>query len=236
MEDIPTNVRFRRQADYVDHRKLSQLQLHIVGAGAIGSAATLLLAKMGCRNITLWDFDKFEEHNLPNQICRVSDIGKYKTEAVAELVKEFEDIDIEVYTERFDGDVQPGDYIISCVDSMKARKEIWEMVSYLPIGCFIDGRMALTTMSLYTYIPEIEGSKERYEITLWDDSEVAPVRCTAKATIFTANMIASLICHTVIAIMKGENSPASEVTMSIGKFPALHVLDADGEPLGTAFT
>lgn len=233
MQEIPDELRFRRQSDYIDHQQLAKIHLHVIGAGAIGSAAALLLAKMGCRNITIWDFDEFEEHNLPNQLCRISDIGKSKVMAVAELVKEFEGIEIETCNEKFDGeDVNPGDYIISCVDSMKARKEIWEMVSLLPITCFIDGRMGLTDMTLYTYLPRAKGSKARFEETLWDDEEVAPVRCTAKSTIFTANTIASLICHTVATILKGEDPPASEVTMSMTKLPMLYTVDVNGKYFG----
>lgn len=228
MTEIPDSLRFRRQLDYIDHRQLAKIHIHVIGAGAIGSATTLLLAKMGCRKITIWDFDLFEEHNLPNQLCRIADIGKPKAEAVAELVKEFEGIEIEACNERFDGDVNPGDYIISCVDSMDARKEIWEKVSFLPISCLIDGRMGLTTMNLYSYLPNIEGSKKRYQETLWEDDEVAPVRCTAKSTIFTANTIASLICHTVTMVLKKEVPPASEITMSMTTLPMIYTLDANG--------
>ena len=41
--------------------------IHIIGCGATGSWVALMLAKMGISNITCWDFDKVEEHNLPNQ-------------------------------------------------------------------------------------------------------------------------------------------------------------------------
>jgi len=233
---IADNVRFRRQLDYIDHRQLAKIHIHVIGAGAIGSATTLLLAKMGCRNITVWDFDSFEEQNLPNQLCRIADIGKPKAEAVAELVKEFEGIEIEACNEKFDGDLDPGDYVISCVDSMTARKEIWSKVSFFPITCLIDGRMGLTTMNLYSYLPEIEGSKKRYEETLWEDDEVTPLRCTAKSTIFTANTIASLICHTVAMVLKKETPPASEITMSMDTFPMLLTFDAKGKMLTSGFS
>lgn len=229
--EIADERRFRRQLDFINHRQLASLRLHIIGAGAIGSATALLLVKMGCRKVTLWDFDSFEEHNLPNQLCRIVDVGRPKVEAVAELVKEFEGVEIETCMDRFDGEVDPNDYVISCVDSMSARKEIWEKVSYLPITCLVDGRMGLTTMNLYTYLPDIKGSAERYKKKLWDDDEVSPQRCTAKATIFTANTIASLICNTVLTIMKG-NLPASEVVMTLDGIPSLLALDAYGKPTG----
>jgi len=231
--EIADSVRFRRQLEFIDHRQLASLRLHVIGAGAIGSATALLLVKMGCRRVVLWDFDNFEEHNLPNQLCRIADVGRPKVEAVAELVKEFEGVEIETCKDYFDGEVDPNDYIISCVDSMTTRKEIWKKVSKLPITCLVDGRMGLTTMNLYTYLPKVEGSAKRYENKLWDEDDVSPQRCTAKATIFTANTIASLICNTVLTVMKG-NLPASEVAMTLDGIPSLLALDAYGEPTGLA--
>ena len=58
--------KYWRQLDIVNIDKL-QVPIIVVGAGAIGSFVTLALAKMGCGNITSYDMDTVEEHNLPNQ-------------------------------------------------------------------------------------------------------------------------------------------------------------------------
>ena len=39
----------------------------IIGAGATGSWLALMLAKLGIQDITVYDFDVVEEHNVPNQ-------------------------------------------------------------------------------------------------------------------------------------------------------------------------
>lgn len=225
---IADDVRFTRQSDYISHEQLAALTFDIIGAGAIGSAVALLLAKMGGRQITIWDPDKFEDHNLPNQMCRIKDIGRPKVEAVAEMVKDFEGIDINTRYDKYNGECLPNGYVLSCVDSMAARKEIWEMVKRLPIRCVIDGRMGLTAMNLYTVVFPAKKMIELYEATLWDDDEVAPVRCTAKSTIFTANTIASLICNNIITIMKGERPVPSEIMIEM-KEPVMVVKDYQGK-------
>ena len=45
---------FLRQMDICPPEKL-QFPITVIGAGAIGSASVLTLAKMGCGNITVWD-------------------------------------------------------------------------------------------------------------------------------------------------------------------------------------
>ena len=79
--------RFDRQLDIVLPEKLC-FPITVIGAGAIGSAVVVTLAKMGCSDITVWDMDTLEDVNVPNQICKLSMVGKPKTEALAELVSE----------------------------------------------------------------------------------------------------------------------------------------------------
>ena len=57
-------------------------RIHIVGCGSVGSTVAENLARCGVTNMTLWDFDKVEPHNLANQMFRQQDIGKLKVEAL----------------------------------------------------------------------------------------------------------------------------------------------------------
>lgn len=187
-------ARYWRQLDLIDPQKLQDMSIHIIGCGGIGSATALYAAKMGAHNITLWDFDNFEIHNLPNQMCRIEDLRKNKAEAVANIIKDFEDIEVEPIPERFTGEIEPNSIVIMAVDSMKVRKEIWDMLKKSMASIVIDGRMGLTALNVYSVIPTNKLQVDYYENTLWNDDEVAEVPCTAKATIFTSGTIASLIC------------------------------------------
>jgi len=78
--------RFIRQMGICPPEKL-QFPIVVIGAGAIGSATVITLTKMGCSNITVWDDDILNEHNVPNQMCKPSIVGWNKTQALQRLVK-----------------------------------------------------------------------------------------------------------------------------------------------------
>ena len=61
----------------------------VIGAGSTGSFLSLTLAKMGLTNIKVIDYDKVEEKNIPNQFFRTQDIGKYKIDALKEIINDF---------------------------------------------------------------------------------------------------------------------------------------------------
>jgi len=209
-------ARYWRQLDLIDPAKLAEMSIHIIGCGGIGSATALYAAKMGAQNLTVWDFDMFEIHNLPNQMCRIEDLNHNKAEAVANMIKDFEDIEVESVPEKFNGDIEPNSVVIMAVDSMKARKEIWGMLKKSMASIIIDGRMGLTALNVYSIIPTNKLQVDFYEKTLWDDKEVSEVPCTAKATIFTAGTIASLICGHLARLAKKEPSPIPcEVAMEM---------------------
>ena len=58
---------------------------------------------MGMRNITVWEFDSVDPHNISNQFFPRESIGKPKSEVMREVVKVFspEDVDIRIKSERY---------------------------------------------------------------------------------------------------------------------------------------
>jgi molybdopterin-synthase adenylyltransferase len=74
--------RFIRQRDVLPPDKLAKLAISVIGCGAVGSFTVLTLAKMGITDITVYDGDKVEEHNLPNQWYKLDHLGMNKTDAL----------------------------------------------------------------------------------------------------------------------------------------------------------
>ena len=98
---MTTGVSFLRHAGWVDQSSFKDT-IHIVGCGAVGSNLALILAKMGVTNFCLWDLDRVEPHNLPNQAYLPQHIGHKKTEALASVLKEFNpEIEITIHDEFF---------------------------------------------------------------------------------------------------------------------------------------
>ena len=67
---------YRKQTNLIDVEEVDT-PIHVIGCGALGSWLTFFLLKMGFKNITVYDFDKIEEHNLPNQFFMENQIGKF---------------------------------------------------------------------------------------------------------------------------------------------------------------
>lgn len=103
-------------------------RIHIVGCGSVGSTVAENLARCGVTNMTLWDFDKVEPHNLANQMFRQQDIGKPKVEALLDILQEInpEVVNkVELKPEGWQGKLMSG-FIFLCVDSIELRREIVE--------------------------------------------------------------------------------------------------------------
>ena len=191
------NEHLTRQLDLLPVEKLG-IPISIVGAGAIGSWTALALAKMGFADITVYDMDTIEVENMNCQFYRFSDIGKNKAEALRDLVKDFTNTEIEIVPEAYKGGLLKG-IVISAVDSMDVRKLIWDNHKNKAHNtrCIIDPRMGAEIAMLFSMDPMDEQDQVSYEKSLYTDENSEQERCTAKATIYTANMLSGLVAKTV---------------------------------------
>ena len=183
-----------RQAELIsdDDRDVS---IAIIGAGAIGSFTALSLAKMGFINLAVYDYDSIDAVNMNCQFYRTSDIGKQKVVALAELVKDFTDADIDVHDKQIqDGDFIKADIVISAVDSIQVRKIIFDNSA---CKWFIDPRMGAEYANLRTVDMFDSKTKANYAKSLYASDEVEHERCTAKATMYTVNLLAGQVVKTV---------------------------------------
>lgn len=129
-----------------------QEQLHIIGCGAVGSTVAENLVRIGMTNLTLYDFDTVEDHNIANQMFRQTDIGKPKVEALAEYLKEINpDIvdGLEIEPEGYHGQRLSG-YVFLCVDNIDLRREIaTKNKDNIYIKAVFDFRIRLTDAQHY---------------------------------------------------------------------------------------
>ena len=187
-----------RQLDIIPPEVLGE-QVTIIGAGAIGGWTTLCLAKMGISNITVFDSDIVTAENMNSQFFRTRDIGVPKVVALKELVEDFTGVRIEAHNRLYTGERAFPGIVISAVDSMAVRSQIW--ASHKGIGArtraIIDPRMGAMTALMYTVRPMIEADAKWYEKTLYSDIDATQERCTAKATVFCANLLAGMVVKTV---------------------------------------
>jgi len=196
-------TRYHRQLDLVRPDALN-IPITVVGAGGIGSFTVLALAKMGCGNLWVYDFDTVESHNLPNQLYREKDIGRPKVEALKDMVQEFTGIEIKAFNTRVDGKGFGG-IVVFAVDSMDERMKLWEGVKYNPrVPLLIDGRMGAEVMRVFSIVPTDPDDVRRYEAELYPSSEAFSAPCTARAIIYTAFSVAALIAGQVKKYVAGQ--------------------------------
>jgi molybdopterin/thiamine biosynthesis adenylyltransferase len=198
----------RRHAELFDPYKFDT-PVTILGAGATGSWLALALAKLGIDNITVWDFDIVEEHNVPNQLFGLPDVGESKVKALYGYIDAFVGTKIKVHNEKFTSGRLQG--IVFCmVDSMTARKEIWENSVKMKsaVKLFIEPRMGLNEGRVYCVDPTNLTHIKRYEDCWYSDEESVVSACGTSQTVITsALMIASICARSLINFTNGVEVP-----------------------------
>jgi hypothetical protein len=188
---------FWRQTDLVNPSDFDKYRITVIGAGGIGSPTTLALTKMGIEKISIYDDDKVEKHNLPNQMYRLIDVEKSKVEATKDICSDFAGTEITIHNEKFENQEING-IVISGVDTMKSRSDIWKKIKYNPmVNIYIDARMGAEVCKILTVKPCDPDDIKWYETTLFPDDKASEEPCTAKSVIYNTFTIAGLIASNV---------------------------------------
>ena len=116
------------------HRAFSSATVAVCGLGGLGSNIAIALARAGIGKLILIDFDRVDITNLHRQQYKASQIGFYKTEALAENLKEIAPyISLELHTERITGEnakaiLSDADILCEAFDSAEAKAMLTEIV------------------------------------------------------------------------------------------------------------
>lgn len=92
LHSIPTQEDMRRALDQRHGKalqdKFESAAVAICGLGGLGSNIAIALARAGIGRLILIDFDRVDITNLHRQQYKASQIGQYKTDALAENLRE----------------------------------------------------------------------------------------------------------------------------------------------------
>ena len=188
---MTNDERYSRQRDIVPADRIAACKGTVIGVGAIGRQVTLQLTAMGIPWLQLVDFDRVETSNLASQGYLEEDLGKLKVEATAMLCKRINsEIEIISVPERFRRSMEIGNAVFCCVDRIDVRQLIWQAVGH-QVGFYCDGRMSAEVLRVLT---ACDGpSRLHYPTTLFRTEEAFVGPCTAKTTIYCANIAAGLM-------------------------------------------
>jgi len=191
MNDEQNKERYSRQQDIVPADRLAVCKATVVGVGAIGRQVALQLAAIGIPWLQLVDFDVVEISNLASQGYLQDDLGKPKVEATGELCRQINhDLEVHEVNDRFRRSMEFGYVLFVCVDKIETRRLIWEAVKD-NVSFFTDGRMSAEVLRVLT--ASDSRSREYYPNTLFTPEQAYAGPCTAKTTIYCANVAAGLM-------------------------------------------
>lgn len=187
-------------------KKVQQTHVTIIGIGGIGSWTAMSIARMSIGSIFCFDDDTVDAMNMAGQMYRLSDIGEKKTTAVNKIIKEYvPTLKGGFFCEKYSNQgLTP--ITITALDSMAARELVWQQYKRQFLSdlnrtnkecLFVDGRMAAEAFQVFAFRPRTKEDIERYENTLFSDSEARATECSYKATTFVGMGIAAIITAAV---------------------------------------
>lgn len=195
---VTDNISYMRQTGIFNPLN-QKFRIVVLGAGSLGSFITLNLAKLGFSDIVVYDYDKVEKHNIPNQFYRVEDIGEYKVDALKDMIKSFADIEIQTYAvmveEKTIINHTLNTIYLLTFDTLEQRKMFFNKVKDLGSGIVIDVRVGGEQLDIQVVdlfeIDEVEVWKKSFDITPND------LPCGNRSIIYTNLSVASEVCNIV---------------------------------------
>ena len=186
-----SSERYSRQIDIVPRERIMDCKATVIGVGAIGRQVAIQLTTIGVPVLQLVDFDHVEISNLASQGYLQKDLKRPKVDATAEFVREINyDLHVEVLLDRFKRSTPVGNCVFCCVDKIETRKHIWDTLKD-KVNFFVDGRMSAEVLRVITACDE--KGRGYYSQTLFAAEQAQAGPCTAKTTIYCANIAAGFM-------------------------------------------
>ena len=186
-----SNERYSRQKDIVPADRLADCKATVIGVGAVGRQVALQLTAIGIPWLQLVDFDVVEESNLASQGYLQNDLDRPKVQATGDLCQNINHhLEVHEINDRFRRSMRIGDVVFACVDSIETRRLIWQAIKD-KARFMADGRMSAEVLRVITACDA--KSRKHYPTTLFAAEEAFRGTCTAKTTIYCANIAAGFM-------------------------------------------
>lgn len=208
VDDTKVIVDYSDQTGIFDPQSFNET-VTIIGCGGIGASLLPTLVTMGIKRIQLFDPDFVEPRNIASQtLYRPADLYRPKMEVCEEFIlSHCPGAEITTHQRLFtEQDTLNSAVVIGAVDSMAARKMIWQAINgNMDVQLYLDGRIGGEHMTLFAVDP-LDGDwyPKRW---LFDDNQAAPLECTRRAITYTAVTLGAIICRHLTYWHKGETLP-----------------------------
>ena len=159
---------FKRLGGLGIQENISKKKVVMIGVGSVGSTAAAQLVKSGIEKLVLIDPDQLELHNIIRHLCDLEDLGRYKTNAVADRLKKINpNISIEIFNndlvqdlEKIEGAMSDADLIIVSTDTPDSRQvaNLLSIEKKTP-AIYISLHERAMTGSVYRVLPKKTGCR-----------------------------------------------------------------------------
>ena len=186
--------------------RFSSATVAICGLGGLGSNIAIALARAGIGKLILIDFDRVDLSNLHRQQYRATQIGRYKTEALAENLREIAPYtEIETITERITEDnarslLTGADIVCEAFDQAEAKAMLVHAVLELLPNAYLVAASGMAGMGTPNTIRTRKITKRFYLCGDEQSDAADPIGLVAPRVMLCAAHQA----HTVLRILAGE--------------------------------
>ena len=187
-------------------KRFSSATVAICGLGGLGSNIVYALARAGIGKLILIDFDRVDITNLHRQQYKAKQIGQFKTEALAENIKEIAPyIDLVIITQMITQDnfkdfLQNADVVCEAFDDAEAKAMLVNVVLEQLPNCYLVAASGMAGMDSPNTIRTRKITKRFY---LCGD-EISDVSDTIGLVAPRVMLCAAHQAHTVLRILAGE--------------------------------
>ena len=188
------------------HGRFSSATVAVCGLGGLGSNIAVALARAGVGKLLLLDFDRVDITNLHRQQYKASQIGRYKTEALAENLREIapyteiQPVTAKITEENLAALLQGADIVCEALDRADAKAMLVNGVLEQLPRCFLVAASGMAGMDTPNTIKTRKITNRFY---LCGD-EVSDAADTIGLVAPRVMLCAAHQAHTVLRILAGE--------------------------------
>ena len=188
------------------HGKFAAATVGVCGLGGLGSNIAIALARAGIGKLLLIDFDSVDITNLHRQQYKATQIGLYKSDALAENLleiapyMELQTVTAKITEENFTDLLKDADIVCEAFDNAEAKAMLVNGVLEQLPGCYLVAASGMAGMNTPNTIKTRKIMKRFY---LCGD-EVSDVADTIGLVAPRVMLCAAHQAHTVLRILAGE--------------------------------
>lgn len=134
---------YSRFKGLIENDALMTKRVLVIGLGSFGSHIAVELAQAAVGRFALMDFDRLEAHNVVRHACFLGDVGRLKTDAVADLVMgknpfaEVDKLNVDMNADLglLASEVEKSDLVICATDNNESRFNLMKVLLAHPKPC-----------------------------------------------------------------------------------------------------